>query len=85
MEETPGPHDGTSTEEQAVDNFVSSSSGRIVVASAGNNGEDSIHITGSLAKGSTKDFNFYVDSYSPRTGSEMMILHLISGLIKPEL
>ena len=64
-----GPHDGTSAEEQAVDNFASSSPGRVVVISAGNSGADNIHITGSLPNGSTEDFNFNVSSYTPLSGS----------------
>ena len=65
-----GPHDGTGAEDQAVDNFVSSSPGRVVVISAGNNGADNIHITGSLASGSTKDFYFNVSSYMAQSGSQ---------------
>jgi minor extracellular serine protease Vpr len=65
-----GPHDGTDVQEQAVDNFVSTSGGRVVVISAGNSGSDDIHVTGSLESGASKDFNFTVSSYVPQSGSQ---------------
>jgi subtilisin family serine protease len=44
-----GPHDGTTPQDQAVDNFVTSANGRVCVISAGNSGSDIIHISGSLS------------------------------------
>jgi len=64
-----GPHDGTTTGEQAVDNFVSSANGRVCVISAGNSGSDLIHVTGSLAHSNTKDFNFNVPTYTPQSSA----------------
>ena len=64
-----GPHDGTGTQDQAVDNFVTSASGRVCVISAGNSGSDLIHITGSVGASATAVFNFTVPSYSATSGS----------------
>ena len=65
-----GPQDGTNTEEQAVDNFCASAPGRVVVISAGNSGADNIHITGSLASNSAKDFLFNVSTYTAISGTQ---------------
>ena len=64
-----GPHDGTTPEEQAVDNFTASGNGRVCVVSAGNSGSSNIHISGSISNLSTVEFDINVPSYSPKVGS----------------
>jgi subtilisin family serine protease len=64
-----GPHDGTGTKAQAIDNFTSSGSGRIVAVSAGNSGSKNIHISGSILNGNTAEITLTVPSYTPRDGS----------------
>jgi subtilisin family serine protease len=64
-----GPHDGTSVEELAVDNFASSSNGRMCVIAAGNSGSKNIHITGSIPSTETFTFNINVPSYTPQPGN----------------
>jgi len=63
-----GPHDGTNALDQAIDNFCSSGSGRAVAVSAGNSGDDEIHLSGSIDGGSFVEIFFQVPSYSARTG-----------------
>ena len=61
------PHDGTSTLAQAVDNVTGA--GRIVVASAGNEGNQPIHVSGRVASGNTSTEPWTVGSYTPDTGT----------------
>ncbi len=56
------PHDGSSDQDVAVDDFTSSGTGRVAVISAGNSGNDLIHISGSVAAGGTRDIRFDVPS-----------------------
>ena len=63
-----GPHDGTRTYETAMNSFVATP-GRIVVVSAGNDGNGSIHVGGSLAGGATVTFTFTVPTYTPTAGT----------------
>jgi subtilisin family serine protease len=51
-----GPHDGTSPEERLFDNL--SGTGRIIVASAGNERNDSIHIGGRFFSGEQQTVKF---------------------------
>ena len=60
-----GPNDGTDPIDKAVDNFVSTGSGRVAVIAAGNDGVSNAHITGSLANLSSINFSFHVPSYAP--------------------
>ena len=64
-----GPNDGTDTEDQAVDNFVSGGVGRVVTAAAGNNGQSNTHITGSISNSTSVNFSFTVPTYTPVTGT----------------
>ncbi|PQJ35308.1 hypothetical protein BSZ35_12470 [Salinibacter sp. 10B] len=61
------PHDGTSTLAQAVDNVTGA--GRIVVASAGNEGNQPIHVSGTVAIGNTSTEPWTVGKYTPDTGT----------------
>jgi len=60
-----GPHDGTSAQDQAIDNFVSSSSGRAVVISAGNAGTSGMHLSNVISAGETASFDIDVPSSVP--------------------
>lgn len=63
-------HDGTSEKAQAIDSFTSSGDGRLVCVSAGNDGDDSLHVVRTMtASGGTTDITFDVDSYGPLAGS----------------
>lgn len=55
-----GPHDGTRSYEIAVDNFTSSSPGRAVVISAGNDNGANLHNKMSLAANATTSISFVV-------------------------
>ena len=63
------PHDGTSTFDQAVDNFTSSANGRTIVVAAGNNGGSDIHIGGTIQSSGTVKIPISVPSYSPVSGT----------------
>jgi minor extracellular serine protease Vpr len=60
-------HDGTASLDQAVDNFVGA--GRVAVISAGNDGANNIHITGSIAASATANITFTVPSYTANSGA----------------
>ncbi|NQV50834.1 MAG: S8 family serine peptidase [Candidatus Marinimicrobia bacterium] len=62
-------HDGTSTLDEAVDAFTSSGNGRVAVVAAGNDGNELMHVTGSVANSTTGDITFTVPSFSPNSGS----------------
>jgi subtilisin family serine protease len=64
-----GPHDGTRAYEVAITSFTSTP-GRVVVISAGNDGAVNMHVGGSLAASSTLTFTFTVPGYTPTTGTE---------------
>jgi subtilisin family serine protease len=59
-----GPHDGSSTYEQTIDDF-SAKAGRVVVISAGNNGGDEIHLAGNLATAGNTALQIIVPAYTP--------------------
>ena len=59
-----GPHDGTDSKSQAVDAFCSSS-GQVVVVSAGNDGDSDIHKQGTIPNTDYHDFTFTVPTYTP--------------------
>ncbi len=65
-----GPNDGTSGYSLAVDDF--SGAGQVVVLSAGNNGSDTIHISGTVAANSSTTIEFelnYVSSTDAQSGA----------------
>ncbi|MFC1764413.1 S8 family serine peptidase [Planctomycetota bacterium] len=61
-------HDGTTYVDQAVDDFVGE--GRVLVAAAGNEGDNAIHISGSVAKGDVSTIAFNVAPYDPESGKK---------------
>ena len=81
-----GPHDGTLPEEEELDSLVGP--GRIVVAAAGNAGDngnaspavaaDDLHATATLAAGQSITFSLTVPSYVPAAGSsnDFIVLQL---------
>ena len=63
-----GPHDGTRAYETAMNSFASTA-GRVVVVSAGNDGNANMHVGGSLPGSATQTFSFLVPSYTPTSGT----------------
>jgi len=61
-------HDGTESLDVAVDNFADA--GRAVVIAAGNEGDNAIHISGSIPSSSAADIYFTVPSYTPNDGTD---------------
>ena len=61
-----GPHDGTSLLEQGIDNLLVGT-GKAVVKSAGNAGEDDIHAQGNIAQGQSVDVQFIVPAHDTDT------------------
>ncbi len=61
-------HDGTGSLDEAVDDFTGT--GKVVVISAGNEGDENIHITGSVGSGSSVDFYFTVPPYSAKDDAD---------------
>ena len=66
-----GAHDGTSLEEQAIDQLMGSGiSGKAVVISAGNEGSDPIHASGMLSSSVTSiETKFKIESYETNSGN----------------
>ncbi len=62
-------HDGTSSQDVAVDNFTGGGNGQVAVISAGNEGDQNIHISGTVNGSSSADVTFTVPSYSASSGS----------------
>ncbi len=63
-----GPHDGTSLEEQAIDNLVGDGiPGKVVVVAAGNDGDKNIHASGTLSPSNNSvEVHFSVEAdYTP--------------------
>ncbi len=60
-------HDGTSSEEVAVDDFTGA--GRVAVIAAGNEGSDLIHFSGTVPGSSTTDVTISIPSYSDNSGN----------------
>ncbi len=64
-----GARDGTDPKSQAIDEFCMKYNGRVVVASAGNDGNTKTQISGSIQGNGTTDFYFTVPEYTPENGS----------------
>ncbi len=64
-----GPHNGNRPYEVAVDSFVSTP-GRVVAISAGNDGANVIHTSGTVTPGQTTTISVTVPSYTPTPGTE---------------
>ena len=62
-------HDGTADDDQVVDE-ISTKAGRAFAISAGNDGADGIHVSGSINSLSTATITFSVPSYTPNSGSQ---------------
>jgi subtilisin family serine protease len=66
-----GPHDGSSFTDQAVNSFLTNdNTGKIVVTSAGNNGDVNMHYDATLSVGDSADVSFEIPSYSPKDDSD---------------
>ncbi|MEJ2636480.1 MAG: S8 family serine peptidase [Calditrichia bacterium] len=63
-----GPHDGTLPYEIAANQF-SQQPGRVVSIAAGNEGADNIHVSGSIASGSSVVFQMDVPGYTPSSSA----------------
>jgi subtilisin family serine protease len=58
-----GAHDGTATNERAIDNLVGAGApGKAICVSAGNEGADNIHASGTLGSGASDSVGVYVPS-----------------------
>ncbi|MBD3378810.1 S8 family serine peptidase [candidate division KSB1 bacterium] len=67
-----GPHDGTDSKSQAIDDLVQP--GRCVVVSAGNDGDDNIHVSDQINGSQYDDITVSVPSYTAMAGSNNDIL-----------
>lgn len=63
-----GPHDGQSNYEQGLDAGVGT--GRVVVVSAGNEGDSGIHGRATVSSATTADIRITVPTYAPESGTE---------------
>ena len=66
-----GAHDGTSLSEQAIDELVGSDiPGKVVVVSAGNDGENDIHASGTFTNSNNSyEVSFQIDEYDENSGN----------------
>ncbi len=64
-----GPHDGKRPYEVAMNNFVLTP-GRVVVVSAGNEGDVPMHVSGFIDGGSTEVLTVTVPTYTPKSGTD---------------
>ena len=65
-----GPHDGTNHKDIATNAFTNSAPGRVVVVSAGNEGNTDIHTSGTIAAGQSIQIRLTVRDYTPETGED---------------
>jgi subtilisin family serine protease len=63
-----GPHDGTRAYESSMNSFVATP-GRVVVVSAGNDGNGNVHTAGTLPGNGSAVFTFTVPAYTPAAGT----------------
>lgn len=59
-----GSHDGTSTEEIAVNGVLNNAAGKQIVIAAGNEGNDGIHYDATVTQSGSKTFSFTIPSYT---------------------
>jgi len=71
-----GPHDGTSTEEVALDAETATGAGRQIVVAAGNEGSDAIHAGATLSQGASTVIKINVPAYTPAAGSVNDIIYM---------
>jgi subtilisin family serine protease len=55
-----GPHDGSASDERAIDNLVNGGAGRVVCVAAGDDGNDNIHARTKVPAGGSVDLDFSV-------------------------
>lgn len=67
-----GPHDGTTDIEQAIDAFTGA--GRVVVTSAGNDGNSNMHVREIIAAGDSTSLLMDVSSYTATAGADNDVL-----------
>jgi subtilisin family serine protease len=63
-----GPHNGNSAYEAMINTFVSVP-GKVVTVSAGNDGDKTIHSSGSVSPGTTTSISINVPAYTPKAGT----------------
>jgi minor extracellular serine protease Vpr len=68
-----GPHDGTSSVEVTIDDFVSKQ-GRAVVVSAGNDGSNPISFSGTVVQGQTTEVRIRVPTYAQAGSNNNLFL-----------
>jgi subtilisin family serine protease len=61
-----GAHDGTGNQESVVDGFAGT--GKVAVISAGNEGNDNIHVTGTIGAGANTNISIVVPSHIANPG-----------------
>lgn len=66
-----GPHDGSRSQDAAIDSFVGA--GKVVVVSAGNSGGDNLHKTGTIANSATGSISLVVPTYTGGSGDDISI------------
>ncbi|MCB0738170.1 MAG: S8 family peptidase [Bacteroidetes bacterium] len=60
-------HDGTSLLAQAIDVFSTTS--RVVVCAAGNEGQQNMHVSGTIAEGASSSFDITIPAYTTNSGT----------------
>ena len=65
-----GAHDGSDAGSMAIDAFSGTGSGRVVVVSAGNEGDSNVHRFAILDRGDSFEFRVNVPSYTAESGSD---------------
>lgn len=64
-----GPHDGSYSLDVGVSDWATAASGRALVSSAGNTGNDVIHTAATASAGATSNIQFAIPSYTAKSGS----------------
>jgi subtilisin family serine protease len=66
-----GPHDGTRSQDTAIDSFIGA--GKVAVVSAGNSGGDNLHKTATIADAATGSISLVVPAYTGGAGDDISI------------